>query len=109
MAFDFLGTFNRSQLDRIMVVLRRHLQYFEGRTKHLQAELIRLGNLTIKYAANGIPEGYSVDPQDSRIGRLISAYEVLGGSVMHDLQVRPMSAPVFLVKADQDSQNLTYR
>lgn len=101
MPFDTLGTFNRSQFERLAKYAREQLPLVEGKLLHLTVEQQRLGVLGIAYDLAGRPSAYSANPIDSYLGKLLSAYEILGGDVFHDLQVRPMSDPVFLVKGDE--------
>ncbi len=101
--FDFGGTFNKSQLDRLASFVREHAHEAEAFVAHLEAELSRVGILSVIYDAAGNPIGYKASPTNSYIGRLVGAYEVMGGDVLHDLQVRPMGSPVFLVAGDEVS------
>lgn len=103
MAFDFLGTFNKSQFDRLVIYAKAQLPAVQARLLHLTAEQLRIGSLVVTYDSSGKPKGYTAQPQDSRIGKLLGAYEVLGGDVFYDLQVRPKSNPVYLQKADEAS------
>ena len=68
-----------------------------GRLQHLLAEQGRIGTLQFTYDAGGNPQGYSASPPSSYIGKLIQAYEILGGDPLFDLQVRQMSQPIFIV------------
>lgn len=97
MAHDFLGTFNRSQLDRFLAFARSQLPLVDSRIQHLSAEQVRLGSIVFKFD-QGTPVGYAADPPDSYLGKLLAAYEVLGGSPFHDLRVRARTQPIFLVR-----------
>lgn len=88
MAFDWLGTFNKSQFDRFAEFARQQLGQIGRRSTHLQLDLERLGNLQFVYNTDGTPAQWSVSSSDTYIGRLIAAYEILGGNVLFDLQVR---------------------
>lgn len=101
MSFEFLGTFNRSQFERFAAFARSQKRYIDGRIDHLRAELRRVGGIAFKYNDDGTPVGYAADPPDSYIGKLLSAYEVLGGQVFFDLQVRNLSDPIFLLRGDE--------
>lgn len=102
MAFDFLGTFNQSQLTRFMAFARAQLPLVDTRILHLAAEQNRLGAVVFKYEG-GIPVGYSADPSESYLGRLLAAYEVLGGNPFHDLRVRFRTQPIFLVRGTEST------
>lgn len=92
MAFDFLGTFNASQLERLAAFLRDQVGDVPGRIAHLTYEKQRLGSLAFEYDGGGNPTGYTVsDPKSTYIGGLVASYRVLGGNVTRDLQVRRMS------------------
>lgn len=100
MAFDHLGTFNRSQLDRFLVFARSQIPYIDARIQHLSAEQARVGAVTFKYD-KGIPVGFSADPPESYIGKLLAAYEVLGGNPFQDLRVRARTQPIFVVRGSE--------
>lgn len=101
MAHDFKGTFNRSQYDRFAAFARNQVSVIDDRIAHLSAEQTRIGSLIFSYDAGGVPIGFTADPADSYIGKLVGAYEVLGGDVLYDLHVRTMNQPVFLVRTDE--------
>ncbi len=67
------------------------------RILHLVAEQQRIGQLLFTYDAGGNPTGYNASPKTSYIGKLIMAYEILGGDPFFDLQIRSMSQAVFVV------------
>ncbi len=101
MSFDFKGTFNRSQFERFTAWARNQLPQVDARIAHLAAEQARIGSLVFSYDAGGVPVGFTADPPESYIGKLIGAYEILGGDVLYDLHVRSMNQPVFLVRTDE--------
>lgn len=103
MAHDFLGTFNRAQFERFAAFARSQLALVEGRIQHLQAEIDRIGVLVFQYDKGGVPIGYTVDPPESYIGRLMAVYEILGGDAFYDLNVRALTQPVFLHKGSESS------
>jgi hypothetical protein len=100
MAHDFLGTFNKSQWDRFLAFARAQLPLVEDRITHLEAEAARIGEITFAFDGNGDPAGFTAGPAASYLGKLLAAYEVLGGSPPHDLRTRLKSQPVFLVAGD---------
>lgn len=100
MAHDWLGTFNKSQLDRFLAFARSQLPLVDARIQHLSAEQARLGVVVFKFD-QGVPVGFAADPADSVLGKLLAAYEVLGGNPFHDLRVRSRSQPIFLVRGSE--------
>jgi hypothetical protein len=95
MSFEFKGTFNRSQFERLRTFLAGQLQDVTGRIQHLQYEAERVGQLFFKYDSEGILQGWEVQPGDSYLDRLLKAYEVAGGDVLYDLNCRVREDPVF--------------
>lgn len=102
MAYDFRGTFNKSQFDRFAAFARAQIETAGLRLRHLVREQIRVGFLTFKYDAGGVPQSFSTSTA-SYIGRLVAAYEVLGGQVLYDLQVRSMSQAVYLLPGTENA------
>jgi hypothetical protein len=100
MAYDHLGTFNKSQLDRFMAFARSQIPLVSARIQHLQAEIDRIGTITFKYD-KGVPLGLSGNPSNSYLAKLLAAYEVLGGNPFIDLRVRLKTDPVFKVTGDE--------
>jgi len=102
---DFLGTFNRSQFDRLSTYARGQLSYVVGRVQHITAEQQRVGFLKFSYDPAGRPVSYLTGNPGlvTYIGKLMSAYEVLGGDPFYDLQVRAKSDPVYYLKGDEAS------
>lgn len=106
MSYEFLGTFNNHQFARLSAFLNNQRLALgggqggggdvPGRRLHLLAEQGRLGNLQFTYDSGGNPIGYNAAPPSSYIGKLMQAYEILGGDPLFDLQVRQMSQPVFV-------------
>jgi hypothetical protein len=98
LAWDFLGTFNRSQFDRFVAFARTQLTDVGGRIAHLVYERNRLGALSFEYEPGGKPVKYTVSgAKTTYIGGLVAAYEVLGGNVLRDLQVRSQSQAVHVL------------
>lgn len=100
MAFDWLGTFNKSQLDRFLAFARSQAPLLDSRLLHLQAEMVRIGSVTFSYEG-GVPKEFVAEPPDSYIGKLVAAYEVLGGNPFQDLRFRTKADPVFTVRATE--------
>jgi len=102
MAFDFLGTFNTSQFNRFMAFARSQTADIARRLAHLNYEKKRMGSLTFEYDEGGVPTSYVVSGvSSSYIGRLVAAYEALGGQVEFDLQVRTRDQAVYLMEGDE--------
>lgn len=103
MAYDFLGTFNQSQLDRFMAWARSQLPLVDARITHLQTEQSRIGVAVFAYDKSGVPTGFRGSPAESYIGKLLAAYEVLGGDPFIDLRTRLKTTPVFLQRGSETS------
>lgn len=101
MAFDFLGTFTKSQFDRFSAFVRAQVQLIDGRIAHLKAEQVRVGNLAFAFDQGGAPTGMAADPPTTYCGKLFGVYEALGGDAQFDLQVRSTGQGVFLLKGDE--------
>lgn len=100
---EFLGTFNRSQFTRLATYARSQLTYIKARIQHLTIEKQKIGFLQFIYDSAGQPTGYATGQPGvvTFIGKLMSAYEVLGGDPFYDLQVRSISNPVFYLKGTE--------
>lgn len=97
MAHDFAGTFNNHGFGRLSSFLVNQANDVPGRVVHLLAERNRIGSLQFTFDSGGNPVGYSANPQTSYIGKLMAAYEILGGDPIFDLNIRTMGQPVFLI------------
>lgn len=100
MAFDFQGTFNRSQFERFLAFARSQVELVDARIGWLRSEQLRTGSIVFSYT-NGVPTEFSADPPESYVGRLLAAYVVLGGNPLHDLRSRATSQPVFVVRGTE--------
>lgn len=100
MAYDFLGTFNASQFARFLAFAKSQLPLVQDRVQHLEAEIQRTGSIVFRYS-KGVPQGYAADPPESYLGRLLAAYEVLGGNPFIDLRVRLRNDPVYLLRGTE--------
>lgn len=97
MAHDaFLGTFNKSQFERFVAFARSQLSVATARVQHLQAELGRTGTLRFKFSVTNVPETVTATPSDSYLGKLLAAYQVLGGNPFFDLRVRNKDQAIFV-------------
>lgn len=104
MAFEFKGTFTKSQFDRFETYLRAQIQQVDQRVVHLEAERDRMGTLTVNYDDGGVPLSVEGDSNATYCGKLFGVYEALGGDAFFDLQVRATSQPVFRLTADETTQ-----
>jgi hypothetical protein len=99
MAHDsFLGTFNRSMFARFLTFARSQLPQTAARVRHLKAELGRTGSLSFSFGANGVADNVTANPTDSYLGKLLAAYQVLGGDPFFDLRSRNKSQAIFVVQ-----------
>lgn len=103
MAYEFLGTYTKSQIDRYLAFARTQLPAIDARIQHLEAEMTRVGTVVFRYD-NGKPLGFAGDPADSYLGKLLAAYEVLGGNPPRDLRVRLKNDPVFKLQGTEYNQ-----
>lgn len=104
MAFDWLGTFNRSQFERLAQYAREQLVLIDARVSHLTYEQMRIGFLQFSYDTAGKPIAYSTGSSGSGptyIGKLMAAYEAIGGDPFYDLQVRSMADPVYYMQGTE--------
>jgi len=98
MAFDFGGTFNKSQFERFIAFVRAQQVQIEARILHLKAEVGRTGTLVFRFDSNHVPEAVTANPSDSYLGKLLAAYEVLGGNPFLDLRSRNRDQAVFVLQ-----------
>jgi len=95
MSFEFQGTFNRSQFERLRTFLAGQLQVITERINHLNYESERVGRLDFLYDSDGILLGWEIVPEGSHLSQLFQAYEVQGGDVLYDLNCRARGNPIF--------------
>lgn len=101
MAHDFLGTFTKSQFERFIAFARSQLPLIKDRIRHLDFETARMGTIAFTFEG-GVPvESSKETPAQTYIGKLVAAYEVLGGNPFHDLRVRHQSQPVYVVRGTE--------
>lgn len=104
MAFDFLGTFTKSQFDRFAKYVRAQTTLIDTRIAHLKAEKARVGSLGFAFDSGGTPTHMAADPPSTYIGKLFAVYEALGGDAEFDLQVRSSSQAIFKLTGDETKQ-----
>jgi hypothetical protein len=101
MAFEWGGTFTRSQFENFRSYVLDQVQLIDARIAHLKAERARIGDLSFAYDSAGLPTNVANDdPPVTYIDKLFGAYEALGGNVELDLQVRSATQPVFRLPGD---------
>lgn len=97
MAHDsWLGTFNRSQFSRFVAFARSQLPSVAGRIQHLRAELSRTGALRFTFGPDNLPMAVTANPSDSYLGKLLAAYQVLGGNPFFDMRSRNKDQAIFV-------------
>jgi len=104
MPFDYLGTFNASQFNRLAAYARSRLPLIDARIRHLSVEYQRVGFLQFSYDTAGKPVSYTTGSGGAAttyIGQLIAAYEVLGGDPFYDLQMRTMGQAITRPKGNE--------
>ena len=101
--YDFLGTFNKSQFERFINFARSQVTLVDARIAHLETEAERIGRLVFTFDTNNIPESVTATPSDSYLGKLLAAYEVLGGHPFYDLRSRNKTQPLFVLRSTDDS------
>ena len=103
MAFDFLGTWNKSQMDRAFAFVRSQLPLVKARIEHLTAEQIRIGSIMFRYDDHGAAIGCKADSNTSYMGKLFRAYQALGGDPFIDMNLRLESQAIFLTSGTEQS------
>jgi hypothetical protein len=97
MAHDhFLGTFNKSQFLRFVQFARSQLPSVAARIQHLRAELSRTGSLRFTFGVDHLPTTVTADPSDSYLGKLLAAYQVMGGNPFFDVRSREKDQAIFV-------------
>jgi len=101
LAYDFLGTFNKSQWEGFLAFARSQLPLVEARVAHLTAERLRVGIISFTYGTDGLPQDFQATPSTSYLAKLLAAYEVLGGNPFVHLRVRAKSQPVYMIRGGE--------
>jgi len=102
MAFDFLGTFNKTQWERYLVFARAQIPLVEARIGYLRAERARIGTVAFEYQG-GVPVSLTSPGQTTYLGKLFAAYEVMGGNPFLDLRARTRSQAIFTIRGSETS------
>jgi hypothetical protein len=85
--------------ERFLTFARTQRPLIEARRLHLANEIARVGTVVMQFD-KGVPSGYSADPETSYLGKLMRAYEVMGGNAMLDLRLRQRTDPIYIVEGD---------
>lgn len=101
MAFNFLGTFTRPQLDALDAYVRAHVPNVEPRIRAIKGEIERLGWLEYSFNEEGERVDYRVLPEGSVLDRHVLAYTWAGGD-LNDLQIRSRGDWIYLTKGEWD-------
>jgi hypothetical protein len=107
MSFDFLGTFNSTQFERFIDFARSQLPLIEARIKHLDLDIVRIGGLSFTFDSNNVPTAVTASPSDSYLGKLLAAYEVLGGNPFFDLRTRNKTQALFVLAGSESNPATT--
>lgn len=99
--FDFLGTFNKSQFERFIAFARGQLPLVDSKIEHLRAEKSRTGSLVFSFGDDNVPVSVEPEPVESYLGKLLAAYEVLGGNPFLELRTRSRSQAIFLLRGTE--------
>lgn len=88
MAFDFLGTFRRDEIEALFDFARDQMEDFDERLEYLRVNIERIGWLTIERdSETGEVLAYDITPLDSLLAKYVRTFHYYGGS-MHDLRIR---------------------
>lgn len=101
MAFDFLGTWNKSQMDRAFAFVRSQLPLINARIEHLSAGQMRIGSVLFRYDASGGAIGCQADSDTSYMGKLFKAYQALGGDPFYDMNLRLEAQAISLTQGTE--------
>lgn len=101
MAFDFLGTFTRTQLDALDAFVRAHAVNADARIRAIKGEIERLGWLEYDFDETGQRVSYRVQPEGSVLYRHALAFEYAGGD-LNALQIRSRGDWIYQIKGEWD-------
>ena len=106
MAFDFLGTFKRSEYTDMVRYAEALLPMVVPRIKTLKGTIERLGWVEYEFNEEGERINYTVQPVDSQLAKYVLAYEYRGGS-LNDLQIRSRGDWIYITKGTFDLSEST--
>ena len=88
MAFDFLGTFRRDQIEALFAFADDQLEDFDQRLEYLRINIERVGWLSIERDdESGEVLSYDITPSDSLLAKYVRTFHYYGGT-MGDLRIR---------------------
>lgn len=87
MAFNFLGTFDRSEVETLLEFAESQLEDVPARINYLRSLIERNGWVTFERDEEGRAISYDVRPENSTLSKYIRTYQFYGGSML-DLQIR---------------------
>jgi hypothetical protein len=97
MAFNFLGTLSSGQFVELSRFLTYQKEDIEDRYWYLNGELRRVGFLTVTFdTETGYITAFQAGPPTSLLGKLVTAYKLLGGNPLRDLPIRTFTDPIFM-------------
>jgi hypothetical protein len=97
MAFNFLGTFSTGQYKLLKEFSLFQKRDIENRINYLTGEIRRTGVLTVTFdTETGLIDTISASGKKSILGKIFSAYTLLGGIPKNELPIRAFTDPVFL-------------
>lgn len=101
MAFDFLGTFSRSDYEHLYAYAEAHLANVDPRIAYLKSAIERLGWIEYGFDEEGTRVDYVVRPVNSMLAKYARAYEYYGGD-LNRLQIRSRGDWIFMTKGEFD-------
>lgn len=108
MAFNFFGTFTKAQWFDFKDFVTVQRSELEARRKWVDAQLSRTGQVSCVYDDdNMIPISFDAPPK-SYIGKLLTAYRMLGGVPETDMLLRTRKQVVFLKRGVDENDSPDY-
>jgi len=96
MAYNFLGTFSTGQYKQLSEFVTLQGRAIELRIAYLNGEIKRIGGLAITFDTNtGLIAEISAAPSASLLGKLFSAYCLVGGFPLKELNIHNIWDPIF--------------
>jgi len=99
MAYDFLGTFKRSQFELLADYAEASLQDVDPRITYLKSEIERLGWIEYEFDEEGRRIDYNIQPPNSQLAKYALAFEYYGGSLT-ELQIRSRGDWIYITKGE---------
>lgn len=99
MAFNFLGTFTREEVEVLLDFAEDQLQDVGDRIQFLRSQIENLGWIEYEFDAEDNPISYSVTPEKSVLAKYIRTYQFFGGDLL-ELSVRSRGQWLALAKVE---------